>query len=753
MANRVNVLKIEVDDQQAKKKIQDVGQAVESTTQATEDNTQAVEENNQANSSLDDVIDSLPGPLADVAGGFRDAKDGIGQATKAALRFLATPLGAVLGAIGVAVAALTSFFRDSVKGQEAFARISAVTSAVLGKLKDVLINVGGVIFNSVITGFKAISSAVSEPKRAFDSLVETLRGVDILDTLFDDPIQGLKEFALLIKDELVERFQATLDFFQNGGQILSSLFTIAFNKIKLAVADVPIIGKAIDKEQVRKNIKGATEQLKDSSIEAVNNFARASVGIENATGKIKKGIKTVGDVAESAGDGLANFFSSVGGAAGKADELAQAANQLARDQRQFSIDESERQKEIAQLKLNINKEDEFSLKERIKFAEQAAALEQENLAEKERLAKEELRLVQAKNALGKGTIEDLDREAELKVTLNNIQEESLGKQEELQGAINTLKNEDKSLTEQEIKAQDKKLRQKQDELDKQEKLEDLKAQGNNEDLSNEQRINSIQKALELELQLLEAQKERNQATIEELELKKENGEITAEENERLFEAKEREKDLAEKTEEVKQEATQKTNQIKSQELTQEEKAQQTLAEGAKLAKTVFGEKTAAAKAANITQAVTNTYTGATRALKDLPPPASYVAAATTIATGLASVAKITAAAGGGDFVTNGPAMMMVGDNPGGRERVSVTPLSGTGKTTVGDNISRFAGGGTLTTDGGTSAFNNTQSTSQALQSQKNIQDSINKMPTPVVSVKDIVKVQNRVQVRDKTNNF
>lgn len=30
---------------------------------------------------------------------------------------------------------------------------------------------------------------------------------------------------------------------------------------------------------------------------------------------------------------------------------------------------------------------------------------------------------------------------------------------------------------------------------------------------------------------------------------------------------------------------------------------------------------------------------------------------------------------GGDFVTSGPQMIMVGDNPGGRERVQVTPLS------------------------------------------------------------------------------
>jgi hypothetical protein len=36
---------------------------------------------------------------------------------------------------------------------------------------------------------------------------------------------------------------------------------------------------------------------------------------------------------------------------------------------------------------------------------------------------------------------------------------------------------------------------------------------------------------------------------------------------------------------------------------------------------------------------------------------------------------VQAFAKGGDFITEGPQMIMVGDNPGGRERVQVTPLS------------------------------------------------------------------------------
>jgi hypothetical protein len=52
------------------------------------------------------------------------------------------------------------------------------------------------------------------------------------------------------------------------------------------------------------------------------------------------------------------------------------------------------------------------------------------------------------------------------------------------------------------------------------------------------------------------------------------------------------------------------------------------------------------------------------------------------------------AAGGGDFITSGPALLMVGDNPGGRERVTVEPLSGRGVTRVnpGSGLVRAAGG-------------------------------------------------------------
>lgn len=70
-----------------------------------------------------------------------------------------------------------------------------------------------------------------------------------------------------------------------------------------------------------------------------------------------------------------------------------------------------------------------------------------------------------------------------------------------------------------------------------------------------------------------------------------------------------------------------------------------------------GEGTVVGKALAIADATINTYVGATRALRELPPPFSYIAAATTIASGLMSVNSILS--------TQVPASAGVSDSSGG----------------------------------------------------------------------------------------
>jgi hypothetical protein len=101
-----------------------------------------------------------------------------------------------------------------------------------------------------------------------------------------------------------------------------------------------------------------------------------------------------------------------------------------------------------------------------------------------------------------------------------------------------------------------------------------------------------------------------------------------------------------------------------------------------------------------------------------------------------------AAAGGGSFYTKGPTMLLVGDNPGGVERIDVSPISGRGKTVVNknSNLVAMAGGGSLIADGGASISN----ISKAVQNSFDMETMLRRLPAPIVQVSEINRVNNNV---------
>jgi len=110
-----------------------------------------------------------------------------------------------------------------------------------------------------------------------------------------------------------------------------------------------------------------------------------------------------------------------------------------------------------------------------------------------------------------------------------------------------------------------------------------------------------------------------------------------------------------------------------------------------------------------------------------------------------AVATISAAAGGGTFYTSKPTLLMVGDNPSGRERVTVEPLGSRGTTVFNKNsgLVKMAGGGTMISDGG-ATFDKVSSAGNAMF---DMQQMIKSMPAPIVKVVDINRVErNRARI-------
>ncbi|WP_320980052.1 hypothetical protein [Bacteroides sp.] len=142
------------------------------------------------------IMAQLPQPL-------QAAASGITGMTGAAKAFIATPLGAILAAIILAVKALTTWFHSSVEGQMAFAKVSGYVSGILGQLKEIVITVG-----------KAIYSAFSNPKKAIGELWEA------------------------IKTNVVNRFKSVGEIASSLGKILKAAFTLDVDGIKSGLKDL-----------------------------------------------------------------------------------------------------------------------------------------------------------------------------------------------------------------------------------------------------------------------------------------------------------------------------------------------------------------------------------------------------------------------------------------------------------------------------------------------------------------------------------
>jgi hypothetical protein len=114
------------------------------------------------------------GGLDKAAPGLSGVAGGIGGMTKAALKFIATPIGAIIALIVIAVKALAAAFSRN-EGlmdtfSEAFAGISNVMEEVIGRIQR-LIEIGGRLFKGQIT----LNEAIKEGSTAFDGMSESMK--------------------------------------------------------------------------------------------------------------------------------------------------------------------------------------------------------------------------------------------------------------------------------------------------------------------------------------------------------------------------------------------------------------------------------------------------------------------------------------------------------------------------------------------------------------------------------------------------
>jgi hypothetical protein len=294
--------KLDLDSVQGKQRVKEINAELDKNTEAIKENSSALEKQrlNIGNykSALDNVIPGL--------GGF---VSGIQGMTKASLAFIATPLGAIIAAIGVAMAGLTEYFRGSEEGQNNLNKIVLVGKSIFEQFKNVLEFVGKTLFEA-----------------------------------FSNPKQAIIDFANLVKENIINRFEGFLEL-------------------------IPQIGKAIGLL-----FEGKFVEAGKTAFDAV---AKVTTGIENASSKI---------------EGLINdTIAAVNAGIDAGKKLADLQAKIDRDERALITERARVSLEVSKLRAQAIKEEGDVKKATV---EQAIKLE-EQLSDKE-VALAKIRLANAK---------------------------------------------------------------------------------------------------------------------------------------------------------------------------------------------------------------------------------------------------------------------------------------------------------------------------------------------------------------------
>ena len=315
---------------------------------------------------VENVADKATGGMIS---GFKGATSAIGGVIKGFKSMRMAIIATGIGALVLAIASIGAAFTQSEEGQNKFNKLMGVLGSITGNLLDILSNLG-----------KSLISA------------------------FENPKQAVKDFANLIKDNIVNRFEGLMELIPALGKAVSLLFKGEFSEA----------GKV-----------------------AANATAKVVLGVENVVEKTQDAIKAT--VA------FTNELKEEAKIAAKIADDRAKANLI---ERKNIVERAKANRENADLRFKAEQRDKFAVEERIKFLEEASAIEEEITSKEIEAARLRFEAKKAENKLSKSTKEDKDEEAQLEARLIELETSKLRMQKRLQTSLTTFRNEEKAAAKQ-----------------------------------------------------------------------------------------------------------------------------------------------------------------------------------------------------------------------------------------------------------------------------------------------------------------
>lgn len=216
----------------------------------------AYQEATGSSQSLLQTFQAAPGPIGQTT-------TAIGKMTKAAMAFIATPLGIVLAAIAAALAAVTSWFRRTEEGENALAVASAAFGQVLDSLLDVVDKVGEWLYKAFTNPKEALVDLSEFIKGQFMNRLSAISkmGSAIVKIFSEDWKQGFQEFS-----DAFLQFQTGVE---DVGKKASAWLDDTIEKTKIS-QELAKRGEALEvrkRETLKKNaeLQAKIDELRDNA--------------------------------------------------------------------------------------------------------------------------------------------------------------------------------------------------------------------------------------------------------------------------------------------------------------------------------------------------------------------------------------------------------------------------------------------------------------------------------------------------------
>ena len=310
-------IKVVADTKDANKNIKDVDSSIKDTSAST----------NKLTGTLDKMsggavsgFKAFAGGLKTVAIGFRTVGGAIAASG--------------LGLLVITISALTAAFRGSEDGQNKFAKIMGVIGAVTGNFVDLLADLGEKIIS-----------------------------------VFENPKQSVIDFANLIKENIVNRFEGLMELIPALGTAISQLFSGEFS----AAAET-----------------------------AGNAFGKVALGVEDITGKISGAIDASKDFVKQ------NL--EEGAAAAKVADMRARADKI---ERKLITDRAEAERKISELRVKAKDLNNTTAAERKEALEEVMRLQDSLIGQEQEVANLRRDAQVEENTFARSTKENLDEAARL----------------------------------------------------------------------------------------------------------------------------------------------------------------------------------------------------------------------------------------------------------------------------------------------------------------------------------------------------